>query len=117
MCIFSKDSLSYNDNKIYDFIFRLYNREAKKYKWHPALKMTNARRMILAKYINVYTLNDVFIILREFRKAKNFITGASWLNIDWLLKEDNFIKVMEGKYRDKYTTTIVSEARYTERKY
>ena len=95
----------------------MYNIEAKKYNLPIALKLTGARKLAMASYISSYDKTDLFLLLRELRKARNFIYGAKWLNFDWITKEDNFIKVMEGKYRDKYTTTIVSEARYTERKY
>lgn len=117
MSIFSDKSLAYSNDEIYNFIFRLYNKEAKKYKLNPALKMTTARKIILSKYIHEYTMNDVLIILRELRKAKNFITGATWLSFDWLLKEENIIKLMEGKYRDeKFSNTeIKSKANYINR--
>ena len=78
MSFFSNESLSCVDDRIYDFIFRLYNREAKKYHWNPAKKMTSGRKIILSKYIHDYTMSDVFLVLREVRKAKNFIYNASW---------------------------------------
>lgn len=122
MSLFSAQVLSSHYDKVYTFIFNLYNKEAKKYNLEPALKMTNKRKMLLSRYIDTYTMNDVFIILREMRKAKKFIYGCSWLTLDWLLNPDNHTKLMEGKYRDdkfsyKKPTTIESKAQYTERKF
>lgn len=121
MSLFSAQVLSEHYDKVYKFIFNLYNTEAKKYNLEPALKMTNKRKMLLSRYIDDYTMDDVFIILRELRKAKNFIYGCSWLTLDWLLNPDNHIKLMEGKYRDSKFSykqpTIESKAQYKERKY
>ena len=118
MCIFSNEALSCTNEDIYKFLFNLYNIEAKKYNLPVALKLTGARKMVMSAYIESYSKSDLFLLLREMRKARNFIYGAKWFNFDWITKEDNFIKVMEGKYRDKYTSSpIVSEAQYTERKY
>lgn len=118
MCIFSNEVLSCTNEDIYKFLFNLYNIEAKKYNLPVALKLTSARKMVMSAYIESYSKSELFLLLREMRKARNFIYGKKWFNFDWIIKEDNFIKVMEGKYRDKYTTSpIVSEAHYTERKY
>ena len=119
MNIFSDKSLACVDDKIYDFVFRLYNREAKKYKLNPAKKMTNARKITLSKYVHDYTMSDVLLILRELRKAKNFIYGSDWLTLDWILNENNIVKVMEGKYRDSRFSNngIKSQANYTNRIY
>lgn len=119
MCIFSNESLASVNEDVYKFIFNLYNIEARKYNLPIALRLTGSRKMVMASYISNYNKTDLFLLLRELRKAKNFITGAKWLTFDWIIKEDNFIKVMEGKYRDKYTPSsrVVSEVQYKERKY
>ena len=122
MSLFSTDSLKCSNEGVYQFLFNLYNVEAKKYNLSKALRLTNMRKMMLSRFVNDYTMGDLFVILREMRKAKKFITGSTWFDFDWIIDESNVVKLMEGKYRDdkfsyKKPATIESKAQYTERKF
>lgn len=99
-------------------IFNLYNKCAKHFGFRKALKLTPQRKKNMTAIVS-YERADLALFLRELRRAKVFFKDAEWFDFDWMIKEDNFIKVMEGKYSTSYDfskqNVITSKADYKER--
>ena len=67
--------------------------------------MSEARKKaIKARYSSGYTLDD-FTILFEKAEASTFLKGGNARNwratFDWLIKDANMTKVLEGNYDDR----------------
>lgn len=84
-----------------DMLFRAYNKYAKKYGFQRALKLTPGRKRALI-VCTEYTIWDLKRVLTELKKASPFLSQQDWFHFDWLVKEDNFVKVMEGRYSIVY---------------
>lgn len=98
------------------FLFNLYNTYAKMYGFKKALKLTVERKRNMGAVMN-YTLQDLFLFLSEFQKSLPFFQASEWFSFDWIIKEDNFIKVMEGKYSTQRKDHIKSSVEYKTRNF
>lgn len=94
----------YSQNKIpYEKIVDLYNSICKTLP--QVKKLTDKRKRVLKTRWKKY--NDLSIYVEIFRKAEesDFLSGRSgkWTgcNFDWLINENNMIKVLEGNYDNK----------------
>ena len=84
-------------------------------------KRKKAMRVLYKKYKNLAIFKQIF----EKAEASDFLTGRSgrWTscNFDWLLKESNMVKVLEGSYdnkdspEQKYTNKTSVTAEETDR--
>ena len=66
--------------------------------------LSDARRKAIKARLNKYTLDD-FKTVFENAEASSFLKGnndRNWsANFDWLIKDSNIAKVLEGNYADK----------------
>lgn len=65
--------------------------------------ISEARRKAILSRLKKYSLDD-FKTVFENAEASSFLKGADggWkASFDWLIKEDNMLKVLEGNYADK----------------
>lgn len=66
--------------------------------------VSDARKKAIRARLNTYTLDD-FRIVFENAEASSFLKGKNDRNwqatFDWLLKDANMAKVLEGNYKDK----------------
>ena len=66
--------------------------------------LSEARKKAIKARLKIYTLND-FKALFEKAEASSFLKGQNarnWsANFDWLIKDSNFAKVLDGNYDDK----------------
>ena len=65
--------------------------------------VSEARKKAIHKILGKYTLDDLKSVFENAEKS-SFLKGVDggWkASFDWLMKEDNFLKVMEGNYADK----------------
>ena len=68
--------------------------------------LSDARKKAIKARLNTYTLED-FRTVFENAEASSFLKGADggWkASFDWLIKESNMLKVLEGNYADKKGT-------------
>lgn len=67
-------------------------------------KLTNKRKKAIKSILKKYSLEELKNIFKKVEDS-SFLNGSSgkWsgATFDWLLKESNFIKVMEGNYDNK----------------
>ena len=97
------EDLCKNPGGFYAEVARLYNEICQSY---PRLtKLSEARKKAIAARKNSgYTLAD-FQRLFELAEASSFLRGANNRNwqatFDWLLKDANMAKVLDGNYTDK----------------
>lgn len=71
----------------------------------PAVRaISDARRKAIRARLNTYTLED-FRTMFENAEASSFLKGSNnrnWIaNFDWLIKDANMAKVLDGNYEDK----------------
>lgn len=83
-------------------IVDLYNSICKSF---PSVRsLSDARRKAIKARLNTYTLED-FQTVFENAEASSFLKGSNdrnWsANFDWLIKDSNIAKVLEGNYADK----------------
>ena len=68
-------------------------------------RITPSRRDAIKARLNTYTLDD-FKTMFENAEASSFLKGKNdrnWTaNFDWLIKDANMAKVLEGNYADRY---------------
>lgn len=67
--------------------------------------VSEKRKKAVAKLLKTYSMED-FRKLFENAESSSFLkgTGGGWkASFDWLIKEDNLLKVLEGNYADKPT--------------
>ena len=68
--------------------------------------LSDARRKAIKARLNTYTI-DEFKAMFEIAEASSFLKGQNnrnWqANFDWLIKDGNFAKVLDGNYSDKKT--------------
>lgn len=86
----------------YQLIADMYNSICTSY---PSLKvLSDARKKAIKARLNTYTVDD-FKILFEKAEASNFLKGGNnnnWsANFDWLIKDANMAKVLDGNYDNK----------------
>ena len=101
-----KDSIvSLTEKKTYtDYqkVVDLYNNICVSY---PTLKkLSDARKKAIKARLNSYTIDD-FKTLFENAESSDFLKGKNnndWsASFDWLIKDNNMAKVLEGNYRNK----------------
>lgn len=67
-------------------------------------KISKERKKALKKILNEYGLEGFYKVIEEV-KLSSFLRGESdstfSAGFDWILKDDNFLKIIEGNYRDK----------------
>jgi predicted phage replisome organizer len=97
----------------YQEVINLYNSICKSY---PKIKtLSEARKKAIKARLNTYSVDDfkiVFIKAEEsdFLKGKN---NRNWsATFDWLLKDSNFCKVLEGNYDNKNPSNTTQQHSY-----
>ena len=111
-----KPSIPYSSKKSkndYISIFELYNQICKSY---PRINAySEARKKAIKARLNMYTIRDFEKLFKkaeasDFLKGKN---GRNWsANFDWLIKEANMAKVLDGNYDNK-SGNFESEKEYS----
>lgn len=70
--------------------------------------LSDARRKAIKARLNTYSIEQ-FKAMFEIAEASSFLkgqNGRNWrANFDWLIKDSNFAKVLDGNYSDKKTGT------------
>lgn len=69
------------------------------------IKVSEVRKKSIRARLKQYSLEDFRKVFEE-AEASDFLKGSTgdWkANFDWLLKESNMLKVLEGNYRNKET--------------
>ncbi|WP_066715697.1 hypothetical protein [Clostridium sp. Marseille-P299] len=73
-------------------------------------KLSDARKKAIRARLKVYSLAD-FQNLFEMAESSKFLKGSNdrnWsANFDWLIKDVNMLKVLEGNYKDKLGITTL----------
>lgn len=98
----NKSNINNNHNKdIYTDVIELYHEICISYPYIRAV--SDARKKAIKKILSKYSRDDLETV---FENAENssFLRGSSggWkASFDWLIKEGNFLKVLEGNYADK----------------
>lgn len=74
-------------------------------KSHPKVKiLTDKRKKIIRTRLRKYTPDDIRMLFEKTKKSR-FLSGGNdrgWIaDFDWLLKEGNMVKVLEGSYDGK----------------
>lgn len=93
------------DKNIYTQIKDLYNETCVSF---PRLTvLSDKRKQAIKARLNVYTVDQMKAVF-EKAEASTFLKGGNnrnWsANFDWLLKDSNFAKVLDGNYDDKFST-------------
>ena len=90
------------DRVDYELITRMYNETCVSF---PRLTtLSDARKKAIKARLNKYTVED---FRRVFELAENstFLKGGNnrnWsANFDWMIKDANFAKILDGNYNDK----------------
>lgn len=86
----------------YQLVADLYNQLCPSF---PRIKsLSNERKKAIKARLNTYTMDD-FKTLFEMAEASSFLKGQNsnnWsANFDWLIKDANMAKVLDGNYADK----------------
>lgn len=83
----------------YNSIFELFNKICKSYPKVTAYSETR-KNEVKEKLQSGYTVDDFKTV---FEKAENseFLKTRNWANFDWLIKDANIAKVLDGNYDDK----------------
>lgn len=86
----------------YELITRMYNETCVSF---PCLtSLSDARKKAIKARLKTYTLDD-FRRVFELAESSTFLKGGNsrnWsANFDWLIKDANFCKVLDGNYNDK----------------
>ena len=73
----------------------------------PEVRVINdSRKKAILHILNTFTEEQVLTVLKNFSKS-DFLLGkcsSFKANIDWILKESNFIKILEGNYNNNYSS-------------
>jgi hypothetical protein len=93
-----------NDKNIntYSEIVNLYNQIC--ISFPQCTKLSDARKKAIGARLKTYTLDD-FKLMFELAEQSNFLKGKNdrnWsANFDWLIKDTNMAKVLDGNYKNK----------------
>ena len=105
------------DKDIYKYIKDIFNETCVSF---PKIKtLSESRKKAIKARLNTYTVDDFKII---FEKAENsdFLKGKNnrnWIaTFDWLIKDANFAKVLDGNYDKKSKVYSNSETSYDMKK-
>lgn len=97
-----KPSIPSSSKNDYISVFELYNQICKSY---PRINAySEARKKAIKARLNMYTIQDFEKLFKkaessDFLKGKN---GRNWsANFDWLIKEANMAKILDGNYDNK----------------
>lgn len=82
----------------YQHIVDLYNSTCKSFS--KVMALTDKRKKAIKSMLNRYTESEVLKVF-EKAEASDFMKSGSWCGFDWLMKEANFVKVIEGNYDNK----------------
>ena len=99
----SKDKLSKDKENIdYQQIADMYNETCVSF---PQLtKLSDSRKKAIRARLNTYTVED-FRKLFQMAESSNFLKGGNDRNwtatFDWLIKDSNMAKVLDGNYADR----------------
>ena len=78
-------------------------------------KLSDSRKKAIKARLNTYSIND-FKRLFEKAEASSFLKGKSdrnWMaSFDWLIKDANMAKVLDGNYDDKKPATGRSSSKF-----
>lgn len=85
-------NVNVNDNVNVEYI-SLYSEILDK----PILKVSDKRKLALKKFVKNYSLDDFRQGLLKVKESR-FLSESKFCGFDWIIKEDNFIKIMEGNY-------------------
>lgn len=66
-------------------------------------KLTDARRSIIKARLREHTIDDFAAVFAKVRRSKFLKGETGWhgFGFDWLMKQNNFIKALEGNYDDR----------------
>jgi hypothetical protein len=86
----------------YELVARMYNDTCVSF---PRLvSLSDARKKAIKARLNSYTLED-FKKVFELAESSTFLKGSNsrnWsANFDWIIKDANFAKILDGNYNDK----------------
>lgn len=100
--ISSKEDMSKSTRVDYQSIVEKYNSICVSY---PKIKtLSDARKKAIKARLNTYTLDDLFKVFEKAQQS-DFLKGNNNRNwtatFDWLLKDSNFAKVLDGNYDNK----------------
>ena len=109
----SKDSIEIGevrDKVDYELIARMYNDTCVSF---PRIeKLSDARKKAIKARLNTYSIED-FKLLFEKAEASDFLKGANNRNwsatFDWLIKDSNFAKVLDGNYDNRTSKPAASK--------
>ena len=101
-----KDSKSKREKTDYQLIADMYNSICTSF---PAVRsLSDARKKAIGARLKTYTIED-FRTVFENAQASTFLKGGNNRNwtasFDWLLKDTNMAKVLDGNYADKGVKT------------
>ena len=107
-----------NNNKIdYQKIANLYNDIC--ISFPKITKLSDARKKSIKARLNTYTIDD-FTQLFTKAQASDFLKGKNnrnWqANFDWLIKDNNMVKVLDGNYDNKGNTQAKTSTMCDEQK-
>jgi hypothetical protein len=88
------DNVNVNDNKNDNYI-SLYSEILNK----PVLKVSDKRKTALRKFAKSYSLDDFQEGLEKVKQS-DFLREKKFCGFDWIINENNFIKIMEGNYEN-----------------
>lgn len=105
----SKQSLHHNidihnkDKNIVDIIVCIFNETC--LSLPKVVKLTDSRKKTINARLNEHSIEDIETVFKK-AEASDFLTGkkTNWsADFDWLMKPNNFVKVLEGNYDNKET--------------
>ena len=106
-----EDSIGKDRERVdYQLIVDMYNDTCVSF---PKLKsLSDSRKKAIKARLRTYTVDD-FKALFEKAEASSFLKGSNdrnWsANFDWLIKDSNMAKVLEGNYDDKKPAAAVPQ--------
>jgi len=95
----------FDDTSIFDTVMALYNETCTSFP--KVMKLNKTRKTAVKARYKEWQSVDTFQTLFQKAEASDFLSGRNgkWTscNFDWLLKESNALKVLEGNYDNKGT--------------
>ena len=89
------------DKNIVDIIVSIFNETC--LSLPKVVKVTDSRKKTINARLNEHSIEDIEAVFRK-AEASDFLTGkkTNWsADFDWLMKPNNFVKVLEGNYDNK----------------
>ena len=119
MTLFGNTAQSDYEQKC-ELVRAMYNRYAKQCNSPEVRKLTMARKTAMEELVSLSS-SDLKQFFRECKKAIPFFKSFAGFSFDWLVNKENYVKVMEGKYRPREfkqnpnVSEIKSEINYRQR--